>query len=958
MNRTNLLGLVLSLMLSLVVRADVVVVYVFNLEFSINQPPGPVVDAVINVGDTVRWVHVQGNHTTTAVAGTPEQWDAPITSSNPVFEHTFTHAGTWWYYCRPHGFDNGDQTAGGMAGTVTVLPAGSGACCMADASCMIATPEACTGMGGTFQGPGSACQPNPCQVQPITLVLEAAKDNTLYEDAAGALSNALGTHLYTGNQNSGQRRRAVIAFDVSTIPSGAAVQSVQLRMHCNQAQGSTVHATVHRLLADWGEGTSLAGGNEGSGGAATTGDATWLHRYHSTVFWSTPGGDFSGANSAMLMIPATTGFYTFTGAGLIADVQAWVNAAAPNAGWIIRGDEGSSSNTRRYSSRQSTTVANRPQLTVVYLPPQPAGACCQTSGVCVLASESACAAQGGTFHGSGVSCASVSCPVQLTPFVDELPRPAVAQPVTGVPGGSAHYEIAMVEVAQHLHRDLPPTRVWGYAGTYPGPTIEARRGMPVTVTWINDLRVLETGVHRTTHVLPVDECLHGPDVTGQTPVTVVHLHGGHVPADSDGYPEHTFGPGGQSPVYTYPNNQPAATIWYHDHALGITRLNVMMGLAGFYILRDDEESALGLPAGEFEVALAIQDRSFNPDGSLRYPEMWHDHFFGDVALVNGKVWPYMHVKRGKYRFRLLNGSNSRAYDLSLSNDATMLQIGTDLGLMAAPVASQSLVLVPGERAEVIIDFADFAPGTEIILNNSAPSPFPFGGAGPDIPQIMKFIVGAEAGHTDPVPGQLVAVPTIAESEAILQRDFDLRQVPNTHCAGHHDGLWTINGLMWDDITEFPRLGTTEIWAWRNVSGVVHPMHMHLVAVQVLDRQEFDTVTGQPIGPRVPADPSERGWKDTVQASPGHITRVIARFENYTGLFPYHCHILEHEDHEMMRQMRVLCAADFDLDGTVAVSDIFAFLTAWFANDPAAYAFGGTPGVPAIFAFLTAWFAGC
>ncbi len=192
---------------------------------------------------------------------------------------------------------------------------------------------------------------------------------------------------------------------------------------------------------------------------------------------------------------------------------------------------------------------------------------------------------------------------------------------------------------------------------------------------------MSEGELRTEHILPVDLCLHGPNMQGNTPRTVVHLHGGHVAAENDGYPEDTMLPG-EEQTFFYPNLQLPATVWFHDHALGITRLNVYMGLAGLFLIRDQFEADLGLPSGDFEIPLVIQDRSFNADGSLAYPAAWQDHFFGEYVLVNGKVWPYLEVRRGLYRFRLLNGSNSRVYTLSLSNGASFQQIGTDGGLAA------------------------------------------------------------------------------------------------------------------------------------------------------------------------------------------------------------------------------------------------------------------------------------
>ena len=885
-------------------RADVVDVYVYSFDFSLNPTGQPVVDAVITVGDTVRWVWLEGNHTTTSVLGIAEQWNAEIDSSHPTFSHTFTTLGVFHYYCLPHGFDNGDQTAGGMAGTITVLPAGSGACCLPSGSCVVTTEASCVLQNGTFGGTGTGCTPNPCANQPVTVDLAASVDNILYESATGTISNGLGRYLYTGNQTNGLRRRTVIAFDTSVIPGTALIQAASLRLYCNQGNGASIPLRLHRLSASFGEGTSDANGDESAGTTATTDDATWLHRFYGTVFWSVAGGAFTSDESASTNVGAGNLVYSWSSPAMASDVQGWIDAPSSNSGWILIGDEASSANTKRFDSRQSNTAANRPVLSVTYLPQAPTGACCLGDGTCTEETASQCAAMGGTYQGDATTCATSACSVALTPFVDPLPRPGVAQPVSGAPGGAAHYEIEAREIFQRLHRDLPLTRVWGYEGSYPGPTIEARRDQLVTVVWANDLRVDGTGPLRTTHPLSVDTCLHGPDMTGEVPVIVTHLHGGHVPASSDGYPEDSFPPGSQSSLYTYPNHQPAATLWYHDHALGLTRLNVQMGLAGFYLLRDDAEDALNVPRGEFEVGLAIQDRSFQADGSLRYPAMWHDHFFGDVVLVNGKVWPYLDVKRGKYRFRLLDGSNSRVYHLSLSDGATFWQIGTDTGLLPAPVPLTSLLLSPGERADVVIDFAAYAAGTEIVLRNDAPAPYPGQPGVGVIPDVMKFKVQAALGDTDPLPATLISVPPIPEAQAEVQRDLLLRQVSNP-CPDHMHGIWTIDGLFWDDVTERPRLGTTEIWAWVNRSPILHPMHMHLVAFQVLDRQPIDPVTGLPAGPRVPPAANELGWKDTVQAPPSTVTRVIARFEDYAGFYPYHCHILEHEDHEMMRQFEVL-----------------------------------------------------
>lgn len=778
--------------------------------------------------------------------------------------------------------------------------------------------------------------------QPVTITLNPDLDNTLYQDDNGNFSNARGTSIVAGRTGYDPVRRAAIRFNLSTIPAGSTIQEAVVTLRLTRARSGSYPVSFHKALASWGEGTSQDNGQGGQGVFSTPGDATWIHRFYPSTLWTLPGGDFVPAVSATKSIAATLGPYQWSGNGLVADLQAWLDAPATNFGWILRGDETQLTTARRFASRESS---NPPTLAITYLPPAVVqgaccmpggmcmtatpmdcsmmggtyqgnntpcspdpcmvmtGACCLPTGQCLTASDSDCMMQGGTYQGNGSMCSMVSCPIALTPFVDQLPIPPIAQPATGTPGGAAHYNLFITEQFQQLHRDLPETRVWGYQGTYPGPTIEARRGEVITVDWINNIREAESGILRTEHPLVVDTCLHGPDMTGNVPVTVTHLHGGKVDSASDGQPELTFAPGQSALTYTYPNDQPASTIWYHDHALGITRLNVYMGLAGFYLIRDDQEEALNIPRGNYEIPLLIQDRSFNPDGSLRYPDMWMEHFFGDFILVNGKVWPFTSVDRGKYRFRLLNGSGSRTYTLALSNAATLWQIGTDSSLLAAPVPLTTLTLQPGERADVIIDFAPYAPGTEIVLTNAAPSPFPGGGMGPDIPNVMKFIVGVAQGDTDPLPATLVPFTPIPVSEAVMQRNFELRRMNMSSCPEHMGGMWMINGLHWDVITERPVLGETEIWAWINRSAMSHPMHMHLVSFNVLDRQAFILQGGEPVptGPVFPPEPNEIGWKDTVNCPPNMITRVISRFEDYPGRFAYHCHILEHEDHEMMRQ---------------------------------------------------------
>jgi|GEM_PF-686765 len=906
-------ALLLSLLSPAHCYATIDTLYTYSFDFSVNPQGGPVVDAVITVGDSVRWVRQEGNHTTTSVAGSIEQWDAPLNGTDLTFTRQFTHTGVFWFYCKPHGIDNGDGTAGGMSGTITVLEAGIGACCL-PSGCEETTAALCLSQGGDFQGAGTSCTPEPCPNSPVTLTLVASRDNTLYEDATGSKSNALGQYIYTGNQNSGLKRRGVVQFDLAGIPSTAFIQSATVSLYCNSAAGSAVGVALHRANATWGEGASSGSGNESSGGTSTTNDATWLHRFYNTVLWNSPGGDFVVAPSATLSVPAVANVaYQWSSASLIADVQSWVEGSAVNAGWVIRGDEAASTNLRRFASRETATPANRPSLQVTFLATAPTGACCLPDGTCDTLTAAQCAAQGGVYQGDNTACATNLCPLVLEAYVDSLPRPAVAVPISGTAGGAAAYSIAVTETKQKLHRDLPPTTVWGYGGGYPGPTIEASVGNPVTVTWRNDLRD-STGALRTQHFLPVDPCMHGPDMEGPTARTVVHLHGGHVGPESDGYPEFSILPG-QAQTFRYPNGQLATTLWYHDHALGITRLNVMMGLAGFYLIRDAAETALHLPSGEFEIPLAIQDRTFKADGRIVYPDLWREMYFGDKAVVNGKVWPYLNVKQGKYRFRLLDGSNSRVYKLRLSNGAPFQQIGSDGGLLASPVTRDTVTIAPGERADVVIDFAPFPAGTEIVLENSAPAPFPNGDPTmPTLPNIMKFVVQGIPGHVTPLPGALATVPGIPEGEAVVTRDMVLARSPAPGpCGGT---FWTINGKQWDDVTEFPVLGTAEIWRFQNHSEVTHPMHLHLVEFQVLDRQKFtmsaDTIIL--VGSPVPPPPYEAGWKDTAPVGPNEVLRVIARFEDFTGPYPYHCHILEHEDHEMMRQFRVVNAPVTSVEG--------------------------------------------
>jgi spore coat protein A len=486
----------------------------------------------------------------------------------------------------------------------------------------------------------------------------------------------------------------------------------------------------------------------------------------------------------------------------------------------------------------------------------------------------------------------------LPQFIDPLPIPRLAKangtrphpehPAIQIP----YYRLAMEQIESKIHRDVKPTRFWGFAGSSPGPTLETRSGQAVLVEWANKLP--------NSHFLPLDHSIHGAEADKPKVRAVTHLHGGRVPAASDGYPDDWYIPG-KSAVYYYPNEQEAATLWYHDHALGITRLNVFAGLIGLYIVRDDFEDALNLPRGEYEIPLILYDRSFDRDGQLFYPVSgnprtpWMPEFFGNAILVNGKLFPYLEVEPRKYRFRVLNAANGRFFHLALSNRQEFHQIATDQGLLPAPLSSQHLPIAPGERVDLVVDFAGH-DGEQIVLTTDAFT-------------IMQFrVLNKKTQDTSSLPASLRPVTRIQESAAIKTRLLTLGEADDM--AGNPTTM-LLNNAHWSmPITENPTLDSVEIWSLMNFTDDSHPIHLHLVRFQILDRRSFEPYAYYTegkvkyIGPAVPPDPSEAGWKDTVQAHPGMVTRIIARFEGYPGRYVWHCHILEHEDNEMIRPYEV------------------------------------------------------
>ncbi|HEU4364534.1 MAG TPA: multicopper oxidase, partial [Candidatus Krumholzibacteria bacterium] len=520
-----------------------------------------------------------------------------------------------------------------------------------------------------------------------------------------------------------------------------------------------------------------------------------------------------------------------------------------------------------------------------------------------------------------------------------------------------YLQIEARQVQQHLGiydpvtMDPLMTTVWGYAGSYPGPTLVVRRDVPLDVRWTNELT---SGGINLPHLLPVDQTLHWAEPAGypESGVPLVtHVHGGHSESASDGLPDAWFTPGfaltGHGFVKEtlhYDNDQEAGTIWYHDHALGITRLNVYAGLAGFYLIRDDNEDALvaanSLPTGPYEIEMAIQDRMFTADGQLYYPSEPEEdgqpdpshlpEFFGDVILVNSVAWPILDVEPRQYRFRMLNGSDSRFYDMWLVEktlgDAlpvkgkpglpTIHQIGSDTALLNAPVPVTSFLMGPGERLDMVFDFSNPALwGKTFLLRNGARSPFPKGDVVNPATngQIMAFHVSKPLDTSEyPMTTLPANLRPLYGNVGMPVANTDPRKLVLFEGTDEYGRLMARLGtvddgaIAWHDpVTENPMLNDTEVWEVYNETMDAHPIHLHLVSFRILDRQKFkadvDDETGKPsnirlVGQRKAPGPEEEGWKDTAIMYPGEVTRVVATFDR-EGLYVWHCHILSHEDHE-------------------------------------------------------------
>jgi spore coat protein A, manganese oxidase len=590
--------------------------------------------------------------------------------------------------------------------------------------------------------------------------------------------------------------------------------------------------------------------------------------------------------------------------------------------------------------------------------------------------------------------------------VAKFVTPLFVPPVMPQSGPNA-YRIA---ARQHSQQILPlpfgATTVWSYGSTTdertfnsPACTIEAKQGTPVDVTWINDLKEAD-GRYRP-HLFAVDPTLHwanppGPrdarptfpttpgPYTGPVPL-VTHVHGmAEVEDWSDGYAEAWYLPDaadipssfasvgtwydffwtksgrrdwapGQA-TFHYSNSQRPSTSWFHDHTLGITRLNVYSGLAGFYLIRSDDpadhptiagsDDTAVLPSGGYEIALAIQDRSFNADGSLFYPDarqffdgyagpyvpasavppIWVPEFFGNCIVVNGRTWPYHSIEPRRYRFRILNGCNARVLILRFDDPKVETwQIGNEGGYLRTPVKLREILLAPAERADLVVDFSGIAFSARVTLRNVGPDG-PYQGASDAAPadprttgQVMQFRLDRSlAGSDSTTPPSRFVMPPIAALSGGRERALALveattatpkgRKIPHEMALGTFDPAAGrakgVTATYWSDlVTENPAPGETEVWAFHNFTADAHPMHVHEVLFQVVDRQKLHAETGRPAGPKRLPRPEENGWKDIVIAYPGEVTRIRMKFTK-PGQFMWHCHLVEHEDNEMMRPYRV------------------------------------------------------
>jgi spore coat protein A, manganese oxidase len=579
----------------------------------------------------------------------------------------------------------------------------------------------------------------------------------------------------------------------------------------------------------------------------------------------------------------------------------------------------------------------------------------------------------------GLTSAAAASPL-MAKWVDPLPVPPVATKTFNplYSGWADYYEINMTASQHTFNRDLGPATVWTYGqpGKTPvllGPTIVATSGRPVVVKWINNLPTDPAAFPLKDSIDPTIPGAPGLEVP--TGAAIPHLHGGHTAARYDGTPMQWWTADGKkgadfvTNTFTYLNDQPAALLWYHDHTMGATRFKPYLGLAAGYLIFDKVDNGTTINGqkvpsgyGKYHLPLVIQDKQFNDDGSLFYPtqgisaihQIWVPEFFGDTPVVNGKAYPFLDAQPRRYRLRLLNGSQARFYNLHFHQeggaDLPIWVIGSEQGLLPKPAEMTSLLMSPGERFDVIVDFTGLALGSTVMMTNDANEPYPDGDPA-RVTDLMKINVNTAVPQNDPdktvLPAnlKLAAVPRLKATPRVAPRDIVLKE--NTDTLDNPIEV-LLNGYHFmDPTTDFIKVNTTETWQWINLTVDAHPMHPHLVASQVVNRQPFDVEryntdwlaylasgrtlpkpdvnavdsSGNPIyltGPAVPPSPEEMGYKDTVKAYPGMVTRTIAKFTlpktslleyNWKtqsfGNWVYHCHILEHEENDMMRPFTVV-----------------------------------------------------
>ncbi|PON78728.1 Copper-resistance protein [Parasponia andersonii] len=543
-------------------------------------------------------------------------------------------------------------------------------------------------------------------------------------------------------------------------------------------------------------------------------------------------------------------------------------------------------------------------------------------------------------------------PSKLKMFVDELPdMPKIPgfDVFDGVPKPK-YLNIGMFRKKWKFHRDLAPTPVFAYGeskskATVPGPTIEAVYGVDTYVTWRNHLPPK--------HILPWD-----PTIPTAVPTTrkgvpaVVHLHGGIDEPASDGNSNAWFtggfrevGPTWAQRTYRYRNHQQPGNLWYHDHAMGLTRVNLLAGLIGSYVIRHPEiEGPLGLPSGpEFDRVLVVFDRSFRTDGSIYmnstgnnpsiHPQ-WQPEYFGDAIIVNGKAWPRLTVRRRKYRFRIINASNARFFRFFFTNGLRFIHVGSDSAYLSRPVVTKDVLLGPSEITDVVVDFSESKSGSAILAND-APYPYPSGDPVNEANgKVMKFVINSHPEvDTWRVPRKLIEYPRPDLSSASRTRYIAMYEYTSPTDEPTHLYL---NAKPYEaPATETPRAGTAEIWEVINLTEDNHPLHIHLglfVAVeqtQLVHVEEFKScmtkyndavkckISKYARGRKIQVPAHESGWKNVYKMTPGFVTKILVRFSyiHSNASYPfdataepgyvYHCHILDHEDNAMMRPLKII-----------------------------------------------------